>query len=156
MTETIQVRRLPITPEVREFVFKRDRYACRYCGSKNQPFHLDHVYPVSKGGETSIDNLVTSCVYCNAKKHASIGIWPKPVGYFEKKDIIEKESLIPIWDGILVLISSILLIDFVRSVLYGDTTLATIEVYSAAIIVLFPVYRLIKSSIIDFIKAMKD
>lgn len=84
MMDTVQVKRLPITPEVRDFVFNRDRYSCRYCGSKNEPFHLDHVYPVSKGGETSTDNLVTSCRKCNLKKHTTL-MWPKPVGYFDVK-----------------------------------------------------------------------
>lgn len=85
MIDVISVKRHPITPELRDFIFKRDGYICRYCGSKDKPFHLDHVYPVSRGGETTADNLVTSCSSCNLKKHASVGIWPKPTGYFEKK-----------------------------------------------------------------------
>lgn len=83
MTNTIQVKRYPITPELRDFIFKRDNYTCRYCGTKTAPFHLDHVYPVSKGGETTEENLVTSCLRCNVKKHATVGMWPKPIGYFE-------------------------------------------------------------------------
>lgn len=81
----IQVKRDTITPQLREYILKRDNYTCRYCGSKKEPFHLDHVYPVSKGGETSVQNLVTACRKCNSEKHASIGIYPKPVGYFEKE-----------------------------------------------------------------------
>lgn len=84
MTDMIQVRRFPITPELRQLILERDNFACRYCGSKKPPFHLDHVYPVSKGGETSEDNLVTSCSDCNQKKHNKVGIYPKPIGYFEK------------------------------------------------------------------------
>lgn len=76
--------RVPISYDLREKVLQRDKYICRYCGNKNGPFHLDHVYPVIKGGETTYDNLVTACVQCNARKHASVGIWPKPIGYFEK------------------------------------------------------------------------
>ncbi len=57
-----------ISAELRERVLARDGYACRYCGSKTGPFHLDHVYPLSKGGETSFDNLVTSCTRCNLKQ----------------------------------------------------------------------------------------
>jgi len=77
--------REPISFELRSKVLHRDNYSCRYCGVKNVPFHLDHVYPVIKGGETSYNNLVTACVNCNARKHSSVGIWPKPIGYFEKK-----------------------------------------------------------------------
>lgn len=83
MTDTVQVKRLPITPEVRAFIFKRDNYTCRYCGNKKAPFHLDHVYPIAKGGETTEENLVTSCLRCNVKKHATVGMWPKPIGYFD-------------------------------------------------------------------------
>lgn len=85
MTDMVQVRRLPITPQLRQRILERDKFSCRYCGSKKPPFHLDHVYPVVKGGETSEDNLVTSCSNCNQKKHDKVGIYPKPIGYFEVK-----------------------------------------------------------------------
>lgn len=43
---------------------------CQYCGKhlneKNST--LDHVYPRSKGGKSSMDNLVLACVPCNQKK----------------------------------------------------------------------------------------
>lgn len=74
-------QKLPIPEELRQRVFKRDGYRCRYCGSKEGPFHADHVYPESKGGVTSFDNLVTACKRCNSKKRAKIGIWPKPIEY---------------------------------------------------------------------------
>jgi hypothetical protein len=68
---------------VREQVLQRDGYRCRYCGNTSGPFHMDHVYPCSKGGETSINNLVTACPLCNVKKHNKVGLWPKPVGYWD-------------------------------------------------------------------------
>jgi HNH endonuclease len=74
-----------VSPSVRELVLERDGYTCRYCGSKTPPFHLDHVYPFSKGGETSYQNLVTSCEKCNHSKHNKVGIYPKPIGYFERE-----------------------------------------------------------------------
>ncbi len=51
----------------RQNIFKRDGFHCQYCGSGNQ-LTLDHVYPRSKGGKTTWDNLVTACKSCNAKK----------------------------------------------------------------------------------------
>ena len=78
----IQVKRDKIDLRTKECIFKMDGYACRYCGTPNPPFHLDHVYPVSKGGETSVANLVTACRKCNSSKHSSI-IFPKPIGYFQ-------------------------------------------------------------------------
>jgi hypothetical protein len=57
----------------RFLVMKRDGFRCHYCG-KSPATHadvelvLDHVLPWSKGGKTTPDNLVTSCVACNAGK----------------------------------------------------------------------------------------
>jgi 5-methylcytosine-specific restriction protein A len=80
----MRAEKLPIPENVRRFVFKRDNYTCRYCGDRKGPFHADHVYPESRGGETSVNNLVTSCGHCNHSKHASVGMWPKPIGYFDR------------------------------------------------------------------------
>ena len=50
-------------------IYRRDGHQCVYCPSKNKAtFTLDHVYPKSRGGKNSWDNLVTSCKKCNAKK----------------------------------------------------------------------------------------
>ncbi len=73
------MKREPISEELRQQVFRRDHYTCRYCGSKDGPLHADHVYPASKGGETTLSNLVTACQHCNVKKGSRVGIWPKPI-----------------------------------------------------------------------------
>lgn len=53
----------------RENIFKRDEYACVYCGCTNRKIlNLDHVIPQSKGGKHSWKNLVTSCIPCNSEK----------------------------------------------------------------------------------------
>lgn len=78
------VRKEKIDKRVRNQVYRRDNHTCRYCGRKDGPFHCDHVYPESKGGETTADNLVTACSDCNRKKYNHVGIWPKPVGYFDE------------------------------------------------------------------------
>lgn len=41
--------------------------SCFYCGS-TQRIEADHIIPVSRGGNTSIGNLVPACRSCNAKK----------------------------------------------------------------------------------------
>ncbi len=54
----------------RRNVFLRDRFTCQYC-AKVLPEHqlnLDHVIPRDKGGRTTWDNIVTSCVKCNTRK----------------------------------------------------------------------------------------
>lgn len=54
-------------------VFHRDGFRCRYCGFSVEDgalLHVDHVIPQSKGGATSLDNLVTACLDCNIGKSA--------------------------------------------------------------------------------------
>ena len=51
---------------------KRNEF-CPYCGIKlnynsKQDVHLDHIYPVSKGGMSTRKNLVYVCGSCNLKK----------------------------------------------------------------------------------------
>lgn len=44
--------------------------SCPYCGdglSENDA-HADHIYPVSKGGQSTIRNMVFVCTKCNLKK----------------------------------------------------------------------------------------
>jgi hypothetical protein len=40
---------------------------CVYCGSTTQ-LQCDHVVPFSRGGTTTIDNLVAACRSCNTSK----------------------------------------------------------------------------------------
>lgn len=88
--------RKTIDDELRWAILKRDHYTCRYCGSTDGPFHIDHVYPVSKGGETSYDNLVTSCPYCNGQKKDRIGIWPVPL-YLSLREEFRWTKEIPVF-----------------------------------------------------------
>ena len=48
-------------------VFLRDRFACQYCGSRDD-LTFDHVIPRSKGGRTTWENVVAACAPCNLKK----------------------------------------------------------------------------------------
>ncbi|MGD2155865.1 MAG: HNH endonuclease [Anaerolineales bacterium] len=49
-------------------VFRRDGFACQYCGKKAAHLTLDHVVPKHLGGTLSWDNLVTACAACNHRK----------------------------------------------------------------------------------------
>lgn len=55
---------------IRDRIFKRDGFACTYCGAKPVDLHCDHVVPVSRGGANTDDNLTTACRPCNSSKHA--------------------------------------------------------------------------------------
>ena len=61
-------KRNKISAIIRAEVLERDGSRCRYCNDENGPFHIDHVFPVSKGGLDVIDNLVVACVPCNLSK----------------------------------------------------------------------------------------
>ena len=50
-------------------VLRNDR-ACHWCGMGLHPSfrHIDHVTPLSRGGQHSADNLVASCANCNMRR----------------------------------------------------------------------------------------
>ncbi len=56
-----------ITIEIRQAVYDRDNWECVYCGVDDD-LSCDHVVPVSKGGLTTLENLVTACRRCNSRK----------------------------------------------------------------------------------------
>ena len=64
------VERKAIKTSIRFEVFKRDSFTCQYCGGKAPDIllHVDHIHPVSKGGNNDILNLITSCSQCNSGK----------------------------------------------------------------------------------------
>ncbi|CAA7399201.1 unnamed protein product [Spirodela intermedia] len=51
----------------RKSIFYRDSYTCQYCCSREN-LTIDHVMPISRGGEWKWENLVTACSRCNSKK----------------------------------------------------------------------------------------
>lgn len=64
--------RLP-TKEVkftRHNVFERDKNTCQYCGKvlDRKELNLDHVIPRDRGGLTTWENIVCSCIPCNTRK----------------------------------------------------------------------------------------
>ncbi len=54
----------------RHNIFERDRDTCQYCGQEydRKDLNLDHVIPRDRGGPTSWENIVCSCVDCNTRK----------------------------------------------------------------------------------------
>ena len=51
-------------------VFERDSYQCHYCNKQLTRFTatLDHIQPVSEGGDNSLHNLTTACLHCNSRR----------------------------------------------------------------------------------------
>lgn len=60
--------------ELRRAVFERDNYTCQYCGRscEEAELEIEHIIPVSKGGNNDIRNLATACRACNRSKGARI------------------------------------------------------------------------------------
>ena len=46
-------------------VFESQNHRCAYCHRRPQELTLDHVIPVSKGGQDDFDNLIGACAKCN-------------------------------------------------------------------------------------------
>jgi 5-methylcytosine-specific restriction endonuclease McrA len=51
-------------------IYARDDNTCQYCGQRfpRADLNLDHVVPRSRGGFTTWENVVCSCVGCNLRK----------------------------------------------------------------------------------------
>lgn len=60
-----------IPRSIRAAVWEKTGGFCYWCNRAMNPFSdftCDHVVPLSKGGETSIENLVPCCHGCNGRK----------------------------------------------------------------------------------------
>lgn len=71
-----EAARPAISTFVKQQVFLRDGYACTYCANTEGPFELDHVFPWSRGGNHSAENLCVACRPCNrSKRDMTIEEW---------------------------------------------------------------------------------
>lgn len=75
------MRRKKIPNRIRRAVVNRAAFICEYChipmAYVPDPFDVEHILPVSKGGSDDLDNLANTCGGCNGYKGNSIhGIDP--------------------------------------------------------------------------------
>lgn len=71
--ERAQQRRMAVRK--RFDILERDGFRCVYCGaspSDNSELHVDHIYPLSRGGVHDDANLATACIDCNLGKGARV------------------------------------------------------------------------------------
>lgn len=61
---------MAVSKKKRFEVFKRDGFACQYCGRKppDALLECDHIQPKCEGGSDEYTNLITSCFDCNRGK----------------------------------------------------------------------------------------
>lgn len=68
--------------------FIRDNFTCQECGlhpmREDKPWlpdisqlECDHIIPLTRGGETTMDNLQTLCFGCNRRKGTSMPVDPR-------------------------------------------------------------------------------
>lgn len=62
-----RIKKLDIPNTIRWAVWERDNFTCQECGTRKN-LTIDHIYPESKGGDLSLDNLQTLCHKCNSSK----------------------------------------------------------------------------------------
>jgi HNH endonuclease len=62
-----------ITTSEQQAIIDRAKRRCEYCQCpmdySPQPFVCEHITPVAKGGETSLENLALACGGCNGFKY---------------------------------------------------------------------------------------
>jgi hypothetical protein len=69
-------RRSAMPPSLREKTIERDGFVCTYCGTTEGAFEIDHIHPVSRGGENDLDNLCVACAPCNrSKRNLLVSEW---------------------------------------------------------------------------------
>ena len=87
----------------RKGVILRDASVCQYCNRKfeSRDLTLDHVIPRSRGGESTWENLVASCLRCNNTKgdrtpqEAGMHLIraPKPIGFYNRHRLLAGDAL---------------------------------------------------------------
>lgn len=71
-----------VTAQERQAIVERAKGRCEYCQSRadfaTQSFSVEHITPVSKDGETDLENLAFACPGCNGHKYNKME-YPDPV-----------------------------------------------------------------------------
>lgn len=92
-----------VTRTQRQRIMERDGFACCTCGSEDA-LCIDHILPVSRGGDSSDNNLQVLCSACNTRKGNKIGDEEKNTrqrrvdvqsNTNQQKRLLPSDSLIP-------------------------------------------------------------
>ena len=73
--ERTKAERGKLTKSLRFEVLEKHNFKCRACGygaNDGKKLHVDHIIPISKGGETEMANLQVLCSDCNVGKGTKI------------------------------------------------------------------------------------
>jgi 5-methylcytosine-specific restriction endonuclease McrA len=106
MKEMMRRRRTPRFSKTN--IFLRDLHHCQYCNTlfPKSNLTMDHVLPISHGGKTEWENIVTACSPCNSRKGNNKLIRPKVAphqpDYYElvhKRKQLEFDIRHPSWEA---------------------------------------------------------
>lgn len=65
-----------VPTRLKQAVIERAQGCCEYCTSlarySMSPFAIDHILPISQGGQTELNNLALVCQGCNGAKYNKI------------------------------------------------------------------------------------
>lgn len=95
--------RRPLSKRTRFEVFKRDGFACQYCGATPPKviLEVDHIDPLALGGSDEMDNLITACFSCNRGK-AAVPLNVVPQSLADKAaEVAEREEQLAGYQAIL-------------------------------------------------------
>ena len=83
----------------RRNIFKRDHFACQYCGARKsaRDLTIEHVIPQSRGGKTEWTNVVTACRPCNNKKGSKMA----SISGMGGRASIKKSSMQKDWQSVI-------------------------------------------------------
>jgi len=96
-------KRVNLSKRTRFEVFKRDGFACQYCGAHPPQviLEVDHIIPVAEGGDNDMDNLVAACFTCNRGKGAvSLDVSPQSLAD-KASEIAEREDQLRGYNAVL-------------------------------------------------------
>jgi 5-methylcytosine-specific restriction endonuclease McrA len=93
--DTYTSKRKRVTQSKKKRIYSRDQYTCQYCGKQFQWKNLcvDHIIPLSKGGNGDDENLATACIECNKSKSDTM-----PDIFAQKRGIFPLERVSKILD----------------------------------------------------------
>ena len=63
-------KRKCISMRKRKLVYEKCNHRCAYCGCELnfESMHVDHVEPISRGGQSEVSNYLPACSFCNIFK----------------------------------------------------------------------------------------
>ena len=85
-----------VSTRTRFEIFKRDKFTCVYCGQQPPSviLHVDHIHPLSKGGDSSEINLITACAKCNmGKSNVTLDSIPRPLAELQAEEREKHEQV---------------------------------------------------------------